>query len=482
MSFERPQSRSSRQQQLLIVAAVAVVSSLLAEDWIAGAAVWLLWAGWHYLTSEEGPPVLALAFTFQWIQVVSGIFYYALTGRRVMAMDACDFRPMVLIGMGCLIALLLGLCCGFRLSRTSWSLTEQRPTVAFTWSELLLFYTISVALTGVLQELAWKIPMLTQGILALSSFRLALLFLIFRRLSHPQFHWGWIGGFLLAEVILGFTGYFAGFREPLMIAALAFLEAFDRRNVRHWLAVSALAGVVAFSALMWTGIKNSYRLAFESETFTQSRAVRLDRVQSLLSEWLARDSDELIANVDALVDRLWAVYYPALAISNVPSRLPHENGAILWAAVLHLLTPRLLFPEKGVLESDSEMVRTYSGVRVAGAEQGTSIAFGYAAESYIDFGLPRMFIPVFIYGFLMGIAYQWFVCVIRHRELAVVLVTVVFWLSLYSFERSWIKILGGSGTLMIYLGGAFILLDRYLLRRNGIVLTQSYSADSEIET
>jgi hypothetical protein len=464
----RPQSRLAGQRQLLMVAAVAAISSVLTADWIAGLAVLVLWAGWRYLAGEEGPPVLALAFTFQWAQIVSGIFYYAITRRRLEVMDFSDYRPMVLIALGCLVALLLGLRWGMRLARQTRLSGEHRPAVAFTWRELLVFYTAATALRGIVQELALQIPALTQGILALSYIQLVLLFLIFRRLTQPQLRWGWIGGLLLGEVVLGFTGYFAGFREPLMIAALALLEAFDRRKVRQWLAFCGLAAVVSLSGLMWMSIRTDYRLDFENEVFAESRLARLDRVVSLSSEWFLRSVDELGSDVDFFVDRLWAVYYPALAISRVPSVLPHEDGAILWGALRHLLTPRLLFPEKEVLESDSEMVRTYSGVWVAGAEKGVSIAFGYAAESYIDFGLPWMFIPVFVYGLLMGMAYQWFVQVVQTRELAVALVTVVFWLSLYLFERSWIRTLGLSATLMIYLGGAVILLDRLLRPRRAI--------------
>ena len=94
-----------------------------------------------------------------------------------------------------------------------------------------------------------------------------------------------------------------------------------------------------------------------------------------------------------------------------------------------------------------------------------SIAFGYAGESYVDFGPPWMFLPVFGYGFLMGLAYLWFLRTVRHQELAKALVSVVFWLSLYLFERSWSRTLGQAGTLMIYLGGAAILIDRVLLSR-----------------
>jgi len=64
----------------------------------------------------------------------------------------------------------------------------------------------------------------------------------------------------------------------------------------------------------------------------------------------------------------------------------------------------------------------------------------------------------------MGGAYKFFLQAIRDRELAVGFVVTVFWLSLYLFERSWVKMLGLSGTLMIYAGLATIAVDRYLIR------------------
>jgi hypothetical protein len=108
------------------------------------------------------------------------------------------------------------------------------------------------------------------------------------------------------------------------------------------------------------------------------------------------------------------------------------------------------------------MVRTYSGVWVAGTESDTSIAFGYAAETYVDFGLPWMFLPVLFFGLFMGILYRWLLYLIWHRELAIGLATVVGWLSLYLFERSWVKWLGSSITMVVFLGGVVFVLDRWL--------------------
>jgi hypothetical protein len=264
--------------------------------------------------------------------------------------------------------------------------------------------------------------------------------------------------------LLGFTGYFAGFREPMMIAAMAVTGAFDRRKVKHWVVLGAVGVVMLVTGVGWTGIKKDYRGGFEEEAFAASREARLDRVAALSSEWFERSPSEIVSDIELFVDRLWAVYYPALALDFVPAVQPHENGALLWRAVLHVFTPRLLFPDKPELESESEMVRKYAGVWVAGADENTSIAFGYAGESYVDFGVPLMFLPVLAYGLLMGTAYQWWFRLIRRRELATAAAVVIFWLALYLFERSWIRMLGPSLTLFGYLGGAVFLLDRFLGR------------------
>jgi hypothetical protein len=244
---------------------------------------------------------------------------------------------------------------------------------------------------------------------------------------------------------------------------VALLGAFDRRKVTHWLAVGLFGTLMFVTGLMWMAVRTDYRQDFESQAFAASREARLERIVALTSQWLRQDFKIVFDDLDVFVDRMWVIYYPALAVSRVPSMMPHENGAILWRALLHIVTPRVLFPDKAVLESDSEMVMRYSGVWAAGSEHDTSIAFGYAAESYVDFGVPLMFLPVFVFGCLMGMAYQWWLGIIRHRELAVGLVAVMFWMSLYLFERSWIKTLGLTVTMMVYLGGATIVIDRVLL-------------------
>ena len=187
----------------LLLGAACAAAWLSTSDWIPAVALVVLWAGWRYLSLPDGPPVLPLAFSFQWVQVTAGVFYFALTGYRAAAMDWSDYRPMVLIGLGCLVALLLGLRLGIRAmsARAGAATVELGPAVS--WRVLIVLYVASVLVTGTIQELAWEVPALTQGILALSYARFALLFLIFRRLCQPKIRWVLIALCLGFEVEIG---------------------------------------------------------------------------------------------------------------------------------------------------------------------------------------------------------------------------------------------------------------------------------------
>jgi hypothetical protein len=448
---------------MLIRAALVVIAVYATGEWVAGAAVASLLLVWWLLGSAEGPPVLALAVTYQWVQVSIGIFYSTLIGEPLEAMVKSDWRTMVLIGLGCVVTLAISLSAGLVFMRNRLSAPESRPALAFSPSVLYAAYGVSLLVTGIVQELAWQYPSITQAILALNFSHLALVFLLARRFARPVFAWEKLAALMALEVALGFTGYFANFREPLLMGAIALVEVFDRRDSRHWACFTTVVVVLGVSSVVWMSVRGELRRDVDEEIET-TRLERLDKVRAL-SEGFFSQGGDFRDSTTRVVERVWAIYYPALAVERVPSVLPHTNGAIIEGGLLHLVTPRFLFPDKDDLPSDSEMVRKYSGMKVASTEENTSIAFGYAAESYVDFGLPWMFVPPLIYGLLMGAAYQKWLTVIRHRELAVGLVTVIFWLSLYLFERSWIKTMGLAVTLMVYLGGLSYLIDQYLLTR-----------------
>lgn len=439
------------------------VAAFFVDDWIGGAAILALWICIKLVSTHDGLFVLPAALMFQWTETVLGMYYKAFTGREVAAIYASDWRPMVLIGLGCCLALAGGIKLGLSL-RAAPDPNIPRPDFAFTFGPLAIAYVVTIVLESSMLALQSEYPSFRQIIATVDTGRLGILFLILRRLCAPPPRWGLMAMVVFMEVVLGITGFFAGFREPLVLGVLAILEVFDRKNVRHWAVIVTGVAMAGTMGLVWMGIRGAYRTEYiEMDKFANSRSARVARVSELTTTFAAGSADELWSTTDALVDRMWTIYYPALAIARVPSILPHTNGAIVGAALTHVVTPRIFFPDKGELMSDSDMVRKYSNVAVAGRETNTSIAFGYAAESYIDFGIPLMFAPILAFGIFIGFFYALFRQLIWHRELFVAFATVTFWLSVYLFERSWAVMLGVAVGFIVYLGGPVVLLDRFLL-------------------
>jgi hypothetical protein len=371
----------------------------------------------------------------------------------------------VLIGLGCVIALTLGLFVGIRLIDRWWRPSGVRPDHAFRRFTLLAGYPVAVVAVGVLVRIAPEYPSIRQVLVAFTYLKLGLVYLLLRHFVRDH-EWGKMAALLAVEVVLGITGFFAGFREPLIMATLAMLEHFDRRSVRQWMTLSGLVGAMAVLGVVWLSVRVDYRERYLTDTqFAQSRSERVDMLSNLASNYINRGSANISADVDNLVDRLWAIYYPALAIARVPSVLPHTNGQMLIDAVTHALSPRVFFPDKAALISGSELVRKYTGLYVAGDEANTTIAFGYAAESYIDFGVPWMFLPIAVFGLLMGLAWAGLLRLIRHRDIAIAITAVIGWLSLSLFERSTAKMFGDAGTLLVYVGGLAYVLDRLWLQK-----------------
>lgn len=433
-------------------------------DWLPAAAVAVLWLVWHVLPERGSPPVFALAVTMQWLQVNAALFYYTTTGRTHWMWEPALVRPFVQVGLLGVVAVTIGVAVGRR--RRPAALGLRSTPLPLTNRALAAWYFGVMLGSLAMMQLAYRTPALgglLQGFVMLSSARLAVLFVLLNRLVRPPSRWGAIAALLAWEVGFGLSGYFGSFKEPVVVFLLVLATRFDRRQAAHWVALGA--GVVSLAALslMWTAIKPTYRaMLAEDESGRLTRSDRFAVVRSLAGEWYRGGSRELAENLDATVNRVSAVYFPALAYRRIPRSEPHTGGEFFGHAFTHVLTPRLLFPDKDPLLSDSEKVRRYAGVYVAGEEEGTSIAFGYLAEMYVDFGMPWCLLPAALLGWLVAWLCTALERSLRSRELAVGLITHVAWFALYLFERSWDKAIGQSLTLVLAVGGAALLAERAL--------------------
>ena len=441
-----------------------LLMGLLASDWIASLAVLVLFAGWKVLGHEKGAPVIAAAFSAQWVQVTAGMLYFAITGRAIYQMRNSDYRPMVLIGLAAIAVLFAGffLTAGFR-RRFVADRAQTRAALPFSTRQIAIVYGITLGISGLLQEFAWSAGGLTQILLNFTRVRYLLLFFLITRLSRPKPRLEAIAAIVLLELALGFTGFFAEFREPLLIIAIAIFGAMDRRRLSTWLTIGAVTLLAVGSAVLWTAIKPIIRKSYVANT---TRMERLNSAVTVASNTFGPRESGLSYQGDTLVSRLWAVYWPALALKRVPLVEPYANGAILKAAIDNVLNPRILNPNKASLPSPSDEVRKYAGVWVHGRESGTSIAFGYVGESYVDFGIPWMFVPILLYGLMLGLAYRFLTARIRHIELRTGIIIVIFWLIMGTYEASWAMMVGPAITILGVLGAAAILLDRILWTRD----------------
>lgn len=178
--------------------------------------------------------------------------------------------------------------------------------------------------------------------------------------------------------------------------------------VRHPLMTGAGALIIAAlltMALLWEGgLKSEWRQSIRAgqagEATGEQLANLFARVQAS-----AEHTNYTIAS-EALSARMSSgVGYFSLVLSNLEQGMPHARGQLTMRA-LQNVPPRLLFPDKGVLGSDSEIVELYAGIRVAGAEQGTSIGLGFIPELYIDFGLPGAIFGCLILGVMLGASHR----------------------------------------------------------------------------
>lgn len=449
--------------QGLAWAAVILSTYTLTGDWLPCAALAVLWFVWHTLPEPGAPPVFALAVSTQWLQVVAGLFYFGISARTHWMWDPPLVRPFVIVGLLGVTALAIGVAVGRRRYRVA-----PQPEVPLPLSNrVLAFWYFGVMLGSLaLMQLAYRTPALAglvQGFVMLSGARLALLFVLLNRLVRPPGRWDAVAGILAWEIGFGLSGFFGSFKEPMVIFVLVLVGRFDRRRLGHWVALATAVFCLGGLSLMWTAIKPTYRaMLAEDEEERLSRSDRFAVVRALGAEWYRGGSRELAENLDATVNRVSAVYFPALAYQRVPRDAPHTDGEFFFHAFSHILTPRLLFPDKAPLLSDSEKVRRYSGVNVAGEETGTSIAFGYVTEMYVDFGMPWLLLPVAGLGWLIASLSGAAERRLRYRELSLGFVAYFAWFSLYLFERSWDKMIGQSLTLFLAVGGAVLLAERSL--------------------
>ena len=396
------------------------------------------------------PPVLLYACSFQWLQASAAIFYtnhFGQTLDEAFGSTALSFATW--LSLIAVVVLACGIRCGYVGAGPPRMSELEEEASRLDVKKLGVLYAISLVGSFILTAVGWHFSTIRQPLLAFAALKWGVVFLICYTVLQQRRGYGLLFACVMLEFILGFSGIYASFKCVFFVLVIAAMSSPRMLRGRR-LAITSVCFVALFiMGVVWTTIKMDYRTFLIEEADAAGEAVPIERKFTKLTD-LVEDVtwDNFLDGMDALIMRISYVNFFALTTENVPGRIPYENGALWSGSIVHILMPRVLFPDKPILD-DSERTRTYTGVNVAGSEQDTSIGIGYVGESYIDFGPVGMFIPIFLLGLLYGVINRFFITRTRYKLLGSALAVSVLVFNAYEIETSNIKLLGGVITALL---------------------------------
>ena len=392
------------------------------------------------------PPILLFVFLTQWLQASVAIFQATWAGVPVddfSELHGSESTAIVLTQLALLVQAVglklgagpirMGVIAGAR------ELAE-RVAIKQWFRAYLAFAVVGVAASYA----AGRAPGLSQLLGGVASLRWAFFFMVafaffVRRLSSGI--WFYIA--FAWELMTGLGGYFSDFKTVFIVSLLALVASGTRASGRFIASSAVIVSAAVLLMVVWTAIKQDYRdFVSGGETaqiVTVEYSERLNKIGELVGQL---DAQDLSDASQQLLRRISYVDYFGVVLDRVPSVVPHENGAILKDALLRPFTPRLLFPGKDVID-DSLRTRKFTGIHVAGSEEGTSIGIGWPAELYIDFGEWFMMPVAFALGLAYGGVQRFFLNWRYSRGLLGLGVSFEILLAAGSVEMSITKLIGG---------------------------------------
>jgi len=453
----------------MVALALLMVASLLTANPLLSAWSIAVFVALCALLWRRGePPVLLFAAGFQWLQVTLKLWHANLLGVHIVSLSPSSMvETATWLGLSGVLVLALGmrLGLGFGLGRglRGSSATGRSLVGALsTFGALKVYLAIAILGFGA-RALVWNVSAIRQPLMAFMDLRWVPFF-IFGHLALSRRQGRWIfAAVALLEFVNG-IGFFSEFRTVIFVTLLVLLTIPGRIPPRNVVALAGVFGLLVFLGIAWSAIKEDYRQFLNEGTRTQVVRVTFpERVATFVDMVGSLRAVELERGVDILVLRVAYVDYFAHVLEFVPQHRPHTDGALWGAAVLHPLTPRVLFPGKPPLRWDSDVTMEYTGLRLSSAADGTSISMGYMAESYIDFGKVGMWVPIVLIGLLWGAMYRFLVTrapvpLIGHAFASALLIYAA------QFEITGVKLLGGVLTKFIVFSLVLLFVVPWILR------------------
>jgi hypothetical protein len=356
--------------------------------------------------------ILLYIFGIQWLQVTSTLCFANIRGVPVSEL-LLGFPAMGEAAILVLVAILV-LAIGMRLGagpQRHSHLARARAAIAsippIRWLQLhVVMWGVSTASL----LLAATIPGLSQPLLALANFKWAtfviLTIVTFARQDASRILWFVVFG---VEFLSAIGGYFSSFKFVFVFTLVAITAVDVRIKVGQIVGGGFMSIVLITLGVYWTAIKGEYRYFVsggqQAQVVVVSPVEAFEKIIDLVAE---TDAPQLKDAAERLAHRFAELNIFSAVLLYVPAVVPHEGGALWWDAVSRPFMPRILFQNKAIID-ESELSRRYTGIQMAGIEQGTQISMGYIADSYIDFSKFGMWGVILAFGYSLGRIYRWLV-------------------------------------------------------------------------
>ena len=433
-------------------AAMSMAPWEVAESGIALSAIFLL------LWRNSDPPVLLLPPLFQWTEVaivpLSTIWEQeplnalSPSGSNLEASALFGFLGIVCLAFGLRIAMGRPAGINQRL-REEVSLMPFGETFRLSISLMAGGY-LFIALSpwaGPARELFNQVSALKY----VGFFMLAYWCLVRRQ------HMGTLGIVVAFEIMFGLTGFFATFKESLLVLILAALSARSKLRANDAFVIGLVTALLLTVAIFWSAVKPSYRDFVNQGSGAQVVLVPLsDRIEFLSDEVASFDWEKVSEGFDALVKRHGYIEFLAQTMEYVPQTRAHENGALTLAVLKHISFPRFLNPSKPPLPSDTEVMVKYTG-QANRWDSNTSISLGYLAELYVDFGYFGALLATMAIGMILGSIYRFLNSSRRTLALVTTGLTIVAALPVAYFGIAYVKLVGA----MVFAAAVSIAFQRF---------------------
>lgn len=430
------------------------------------------------LWKKNEPPVLLLIFFILWMQTIVKLFNSALQNKPLYEMTLyplinensiefaiwASYAGLISIALGMFIATIsLNRSLGKRFYEEVKLISIQK--IFYVYLFLLFFITFSNNFLTTTVQFSQILRVLPQ--IKWAVFLLLLFTVIIRQESRK-----YIIIPLLLEVVIGFSGFHAGFKKIFYFSILIFLTVQNKLDLKKSVIAIMVFLVVLGLGTVWMGIRGEYRTI-------QTEHVEMDRFELLLTipdllekAKLTEKSGDVFS---FLLSRLEYVDFFAYSIDWVPDRISFADGEQWFGAIKHIVTPRIFFPEKPILEWDTAITEKYTGINLTYNNAATTISLGFFAESYIDFGFIFMHIPLFFIGILVGLIYRFIIFQSKMKVIGCMFGASVVYSPLTTIEISAVKLLGSIVTNWILISFLifvaeqkfinFIQLDNFRLNK-----------------